>query len=161
MRGYLIAVPKLPKNVKTISETEAMPGEWKALVQNLRRAASQSLEAFLLPADDPRIYSARENLSHVHHSKDGLRRAPTEWARCESRHARARTEEVLGTRRPLTDWQDGGAAPRFPEGGWSDWGTGQTERVLDLMDINFLRSAVNNVDVRKSLTLILLGEVLD
>jgi hypothetical protein len=46
----------------------------------------------------------------------------------------------LGHKRPYTDWRDGGAC-QLPDYAWNDWGNSQTERVLDLIDIDYLREA--------------------
>ena len=70
-------------------------------------------------------------------------RAGTDWARCESRHQRARLEEGLGARRPFTNWEGGCTMPDYA---WNDWGKAQTDRVLDLMDIDYLRLAQADTD---------------
>ena len=67
-------------------------------------------------------------------------RKVVDWGRCITRHERARTEENLGNKRPLTRWVSQGHAT-LPDFSWHDWGASQVERVLDLMDINFLRGA--------------------
>lgn len=136
----LIAVPK---------QHSELPKKWEQVLISLRRSASVSLEAFLLPTDDPRIQRAREELGKQSLSKDGSKRAPTDWGKCESRHHRARDEEILGQKRPLTDWQEAGSPPMLPDGGWNDWAAAQTERVLDLMDISVLRKAITGIDIRK------------
>ncbi|KAM0792935.1 hypothetical protein ACM66B_002694 [Microbotryomycetes sp. NB124-2] len=138
-RGYLLAVPK-----------EAGLGvvdKWSEQVRNLARPASVPLEAFLLSTDDPRIHRARQELAVDRQNKDGTKRATVDWIRCESRHAQARDQEMLGLGRPLTAWQDNGGAPTMPDGAWNDWASVQTERVLDLMDISFLRLALKGTDV--------------
>lgn len=125
-----------------VTKTPAdLPERWESYVTGMTRPASVSLEAFLLHGDDARLHRARGDLSFAQELADGGKRAPTEWARCQSRHSRARKEEALGNRRPLTDWQDGGSAPKIRGGGWDVWAATQTERVLDLMDISALRSA--------------------
>lgn len=139
-----MAVPKTKEN-------RHLAVAWRARIIDLRRQASVPLEYFLLPADDPRIQRAREDLSTVKQTKDGAKRAPTDWIKCESRHARARDEEHLGAGRPLTSWLPGGAAPVMPAGAWTEWGAVQTERVLDLMDVSVLRCAMENVDVGEQL----------
>jgi hypothetical protein len=90
-----------------------MPEHWKDMIKQLYRPASSTLDAFLLPTDDPRIHQAREKL--VKESFGGLdrRTGRTDWGRCESRHQRARLEEELGGKRPLTGWDEGNQA--FPE----------------------------------------------
>eukprot|EP00959_Pyramimonas_sp_CCMP1952_P027663 580701-Pyramimonas_sp.AAC.1 len=45
----------------------------------------------------------------------------TDWGRCESRHQRARAEEALGAKRPLTGWEEGGKC-KLPDFAWHDWG---------------------------------------
>lgn len=111
------------------------------------RPASSPAEAFLLHSDDPRIHRARQELSHQRISADGKKRDTVDWGRCEVRHSVARQKEKLGQRRPLTDWQDNGGKPTLPDGAWQDWAEAQTERVLDLMDISYLRQAKLGVDI--------------
>ncbi|KAK4703476.1 hypothetical protein P7C70_g2742, partial [Phenoliferia sp. Uapishka_3] len=135
----LIATPK--------SSGPGLDQKWKNKMTALRRPASVSLEAFLLPSDDPRITRARAALSTAKLSIDGQKRAPTDWAKCESRHHRSRDEEQLGTKRYLTGWQDGGGPPDPVEGIWPAWTAVQTERVTDLIDISGLRQAQKNVDI--------------
>ncbi|KAF9224022.1 hypothetical protein BS17DRAFT_703902 [Gyrodon lividus] len=137
MRVYLLAVDKQSSN---------MPADWKDWVTSkLKRPASSTLDAFLLPSDDMRIHQAREKLVQDSGSVSDSRAGRIDWTRCESRHARARLEEALGPKRPLTNWEEGGAC-RMPDFAWQDWGVRQVERVWDLMDINLLRSAKIGVD---------------
>ena len=136
LRGYLIALDEKNSN---------KPDKWKELIGQLQRPASSTLDAFLLPSDDPRIHSAREKL--VQESKAALerRREKIDWARCETRHTRARAEEELGNKRPLTSWSEGGGI-KMHDYMWSDWGSVQVERVWDLMDITLLRRAKLGID---------------
>ena len=97
-RVYLLAV-----NMKR----SGIPSTWKDMVINLKRPASTTLDHWLLPSDDPRIHHARQKL--VREGFNGLdrRTGRTDWGRCESRHQRARLEEFLGLKRPLTGWEEG------------------------------------------------------
>lgn len=99
-RVYLLAVNQ---------RNSSLPGKWKDSINKLKRPASSTLDAFLLPSDDPRIHQAREKL--VSESFNGVdrRTGRTDWGRCESRHQRARLEEELGLKRPLTGWEEGNA----------------------------------------------------
>ncbi|KAF9815099.1 hypothetical protein IEO21_04796 [Rhodonia placenta] len=135
-RVYLLAVDE---------RGSSLPKEWVQWINKLKRPASSTLDAFLLPSDDPRIHQAREKL--VSESFNGVdrRTGRTDWNRCESRHQRARLEEELGNKRPLTSWDEGGFC-KLPDFAWNDWGIGQVERVWDLMDISLLRSAKKGVD---------------
>ena len=98
-RVYLIAVDeKLSK----------MPDSWKDwLTTKLKRPASASLDLFLLTSDDSRIHEAREKLVRENYNALDRRTGRTDWGRCESRHQRARLEEELGSKRPLTSWEEG------------------------------------------------------
>ncbi|KAJ7224160.1 hypothetical protein GGX14DRAFT_424530 [Mycena pura] len=136
-RVYLIAVD---------SKSSKIPDEWFRLVtQDLKRPASSSLDAFLLPSDDPRIHQARQKLVKESYNALDRRTGRTDWNRCERRHERARSDESLGKKRPLTNWDDGGSCS-LPDYTWADWGVGQVERVWDLMDILYLRSAKKGID---------------
>ncbi|KAJ6619889.1 hypothetical protein B0H10DRAFT_2023863 [Mycena sp. CBHHK59/15] len=136
-RVYLIAVD---------SRKSKIPDQWLRLVtQDLKRPASSTLDAFLLPSDDPRIHQARQKLVKESYNALDRRTGRTDWNRCERRHERARSDEYLGKKRPLTNWDDGGSCS-LPDYSWSDWGVGQVERVWDLMDILYLRSAKKGID---------------
>ncbi|KAI6113021.1 hypothetical protein F5141DRAFT_1195546 [Pisolithus sp. B1] len=136
-RVYLLAVDSRGSNI---------PMEWKNWISTkLKRPASSTLDAFLLPSDDPRIHQARQKLVQDSGGVSESRTGRIDWTRCESRHARARLEEALGPKRPLTNWEEGGGC-RMPDFAWQDWGIRQVERVWDLMDISLLRSAKIGVD---------------
>jgi site-specific DNA-cytosine methylase len=98
-RVYLVAVDR---------KQSSIPEQWKEMVTtDLKRPASATLDAFLLPSDDPRIHQARQKL--VNESANGAerRQGRLDWTKCESRHHRARDEEGLGAKRPLTNWEEG------------------------------------------------------
>jgi site-specific DNA-cytosine methylase len=98
-RGYLVAVNK---------RNSSIPTEWKNWVgDKLKRPASSTLDAFLLPSDDPRIHVSRQKLVKESYNALDRRTGRTDWGRCESRHQRARLEEGLGPKRPLTNWDEG------------------------------------------------------
>ncbi len=139
-RGYLFATPK-----SKTSEQEV--NQWCHILQQLRRPASAPLEAFMLATDDPRIHRTRNTWIEEAQHRDENGARSVDWIRCEGRHERARIEEMLGQKRALTNWQDGGAAPTLPDGSWNFWAMCQTERVTDLIDINFLRNAKKGLDI--------------
>jgi site-specific DNA-cytosine methylase len=97
-RGYLIAVNK---------KGSTIPDKWKSLVADLSRPASSTLDAFLLPTDDPRIHQAREKLAREAYNANDRRTGRTDWAKCQQRHERERANGELGLKRPLTNWEDG------------------------------------------------------
>lgn len=98
-RVYLLAVDQ---------RHSKMTGKWLEMIDSLKRPASTTLDDWLLPSDDPRIHQARQKLVRESYGALDRRTGRTDWGRCESRHHRARTEEALGTKRPLTGWDDGG-----------------------------------------------------
>ena len=131
-RVYLLAVLG--------DDDEGILAQWKEVVKQLERPSSSTLEAFLFDTDDPRVNKGRQDLALPGEKNT---RAETDWGRCQSRHIRARVEEKLGQQRPFTHW-DGGC--QLPDYAWNDWGKAQTDRVLDLMDIDYLRLARDGVD---------------
>ncbi|KAI8904617.1 hypothetical protein DFJ77DRAFT_552162 [Powellomyces hirtus] len=136
-RGYLFAVDK------EVTHDRSYPDTWLNVVRSLTRPASVPVEALLLQEDDPRVQKARDAFVQAAQQPH---RGRTEWVRCESRHKKARDEEHLGTLRPLTEWQDGGVCTLL-QSSWQEWANVQTERVLDLMDISYIRLAIkDNVD---------------
>ncbi|TPX64723.1 hypothetical protein SpCBS45565_g05673 [Spizellomyces sp. 'palustris'] len=132
-RGYLFATAEGPTN---------LPEMWINLVKSMQRPASSPLEAFLLPTDDPRVHQARLDLARASVDR---RAARTDWERCESRHERQRIEEGLGIKRPFSRWEPNSVC-RFPDYAWNDWGTSQSTRVLDSIDILYLKMAVKGID---------------
>jgi hypothetical protein len=114
-------------------------GEWKKCVKSLESPAKGSIESFLFSADDPRLEATRRASSQS--KKRG--RTCADWGRCESRHNNYRMEECLGNSVPLTSWHTG---CQLPEHSWNDWGKTQPNRVLDLLDIFYLRYASKGMD---------------
>lgn len=106
-RGYMIAVERR----RYRSEGDGMDNiadQWVAGMKNhMPRQASCTLEAFLLPSDDPRIHEGRQRLAMETKQSAERRRKEIDWARCEQRHSLARSSEHLGNKRPLTKWEEG------------------------------------------------------
>lgn len=98
-RVYLMAVDQ---------KRSEIPAKWEDLIKNkLKRQSSSTLDAFLLASDDPRIHQARQKLVQENYNGLDRKTGRTDWGRCESRHQRARLEEGLGAKRPLTSWDEG------------------------------------------------------
>ncbi|KAJ3759789.1 hypothetical protein EV360DRAFT_41171 [Lentinula raphanica] len=135
-RVYLIAVDQ---------KNSPIPQKWKSWVEKLRRPASSTLDSFLLPIDDPRIHQSRQKQAQESQNSLDRRTGRTDWSRCESRHQRARLEEALGLKRPLTSWDEGGFC-KMLSFAWTDWAVVQVERVWDLLDISLLRDAKKGID---------------
>ncbi|KAI8615565.1 hypothetical protein BC830DRAFT_1064253 [Chytriomyces sp. MP71] len=143
-RVYLVAMNR----DEACGYDEDAAEEWIRVFKGISRKASTPLEDYLLATDDPRIHRARQELAKVKvncSDNVGAKSGRTDWSRCESRHAFARLNEELGNKRPLTAWSEGGMS-NYPDFAWNDWGRTQTDRVLDLSDINYLRLARTGVD---------------
>ncbi|KAG0123556.1 hypothetical protein HOY82DRAFT_495139 [Tuber indicum] len=134
-RGYLFAVDKAGSGI---------PNRWIDAMKSLRRPATCTLEAFLLPSDDPRIHQVRMDLAT---KRDGSKKTArsVEWEKCEGRHQKERLQQKLGLKRPMTQWEEGGVC-KMLDFAWQDWGAMQVDRVLDLMDINMLTLAKEGID---------------
>ena len=98
-----------------------------------------------LPDDDPRVYKARMELAGDPRKSGPIKARTVDWDKCEGRHQRERINKKLGDQRPVTQWQEGGVCKTL-DFMWGDWGKKQVERVLDLMDINFLIAVKDGYD---------------
>jgi site-specific DNA-cytosine methylase len=78
--------------VATRGAEPGLPRQIMSQVREMERPASASLEAFLLPHDDPRVMDARRRLANRKAKGDTV----TDWSKCEARHQRCRTDEQVG-----------------------------------------------------------------
>ncbi|TGZ83578.1 hypothetical protein EX30DRAFT_327192 [Ascodesmis nigricans] len=133
-RGYLCAFDTQKPGVAS-----DLPNKWLHFAMSMQRTYTSTFEAFMLPDDDPRVHKAR--LEMAGDGRNGPTKSRTvDWERCEGRHNQDRKENKLGLGRPLTAWEEGGIC-KVLDFMWQDWGTKQVDRVLDLMDINYLKEA--------------------
>lgn len=135
-RGYLCAV-----NVKGSD----IPNKWIDANVKMVRPSTATLESYLLPDDDPRVFKARMELAGDPRKTGPIKARTVDWDKCEGRHQRERINKKLGEQRPVTAWQEGGVCKTL-DFMWQDWGRKQVERVLDLMDINFLLAVRGGYD---------------
>lgn len=136
MRGYLLAIKKGDRIGRPLLR------KWKELLKILERNASGALDDFMLPNDDPRVLRGRASLVAGGNSGKSNK---TEWTKCEGRHLLARSAEDLGDKRPLTGWSDSNPTS-MPGWAWNDWAEAMVHRIHDLLDINTLRLAKQDVD---------------
>lgn len=134
-RGYLFAVKK--SGAKPISKRVLK--QWSDTVKKLERPAGGSLDAFMLPNDDPRVIKGRDRLSATDSADQS-----TPWTKCQSRHHFARANEELGEKHPLTGSNEGNT--RMPPFAWNEWTSRQVLRIHDLLDIDTLRCAKEGID---------------
>lgn len=148
-RGYLFAIRRQSTsstNSENSDKIDSRLEKWKALVGQMKRPASATLDAFVLPNDDPRVLRARARLTAESCMGDGSTRAGrTDWTKCETRHLAARSVEELGDQRPLTGWSESGQT-LMPGCCWNEWVGAQVNRIHDVIEINMLRMAVDGAD---------------
>ena len=138
-RGYMLCVDR-----KKLKSDGQVTQHWMNLMALFRRPASSSIEAFMLHEDDPRVHRGRAEL--VKGSR-GDENGPREvdWTKCQGRHQDYRADLCLGSKRPLTGWEDNGSCT-MPDYAWGDWGIQQVERIWDTFEISFLRNARRGFD---------------
>ncbi|CAG7850002.1 SubName: Full=Uncharacterized protein {ECO:0000313/EMBL:CCA72586.1} [Serendipita indica DSM 11827] len=161
-RVYMIAIEARRIKAKATNvSVDDLVEEWvEGMKSHMQRPASCTLDAFLLPNDDPRIHEGRQRLAIETKTSANRRRKEVDWARCEQRHTRARAEEALGNKRPLTRWEEGGGF-NFLDYIWEDWCADAVPRVKDLMDISHLRAAKLGVDTSYKTTVWNLSQNVD
>ncbi|KAI9808767.1 MAG: hypothetical protein M1825_003920 [Sarcosagium campestre] len=139
-RGYMLCIDRK----KLGNASSSTMTRWKELMTKFKRPASAPIEAFLLSEDDPRVHRAREELAKGVLGDD---KAPREvdWTKCQGRHLDYRSDLYLGSRRPMTAWEDNGSC-KMPDYAWNDWGTAQVERIWDTLEISLLRNARRGFD---------------
>lgn len=107
-RGYLVAIEAQRTEEEGDVDIEDLVEKWAdGMKSYMQRPASCTLDAFMLPSDDPRIHEGRQRLALETKTSASRRRKEVDWARCEQRHTRCRADEKLGNKRPLTKWDEG------------------------------------------------------
>ena len=114
--------------------------DWESYMIALERKASVSAEAFLLPENDPRLQRAKDEMSKI-----GKPKQERDWEVCNGRHELYRTNEKLGTSRPILDWTNNGSA-KASSYLWTDWTMSQVERIWDSIEVSYLRNAAKGFD---------------
>ncbi|KAF1931765.1 uncharacterized protein M421DRAFT_90003 [Didymella exigua CBS 183.55] len=127
-RMYMIAINRRLYG-KKVGEAAA---NWTSTMQKLQRQCSSPYEAFL--TDLP--------VSVIDHST--LSSEP-EWSLCKLRYDQIRSEQKLGTRRPITQWSENGTLhpPDYANRKWYD---SQSSRVYDAIDVAHLLAAQDGYD---------------
>ncbi|KAI9883354.1 MAG: hypothetical protein M1823_004888 [Watsoniomyces obsoletus] len=138
-RGYMLCI-----NRETTKKADELIDNWQKLMAKFQRPASSSIEAFMLDEDDPRVHRGRQEMARSANDED---RGPREvdWTKCQGRHQDYRADLFLGSKRPMTGWEDNGSC-KMPDYAWADWGLKQVERIWDTLEISLLRNARRGFD---------------
>jgi site-specific DNA-cytosine methylase len=147
-RGYMLCINNASYLNPVGGELQAksVVSNWKTLMKKFERRASCSVEAFLLDEGDPRLIRGKEELS----LKGGRAPHSTGWANCHGRHQDYRAALLLGQKRPITKWEDGGSC-KATDQMWQSWILRQVERVWDAVDICYLRNLLRGFDLQYKL----------
>ncbi|KAF3010718.1 hypothetical protein E8E13_006591 [Curvularia kusanoi] len=127
-RMYMIAINRevYGKNASNIV------AEWQSTMEALRRQCSSPFEDFLteLPA------------TLVTHS---TMQSESDWSLCKLRYDQIRSDQGLGTRRPITKWSESGTL-HPPDHANRKWYKSQSSRVYDAIDVAHLQAAKEGYD---------------
>ena len=137
-RRYMLCLDR--RRFSSIESADKAAQDWKRHMVALERKASVSVEAFLLPEDDPRLQRAKDEMSKTWKGKREVN-----WEICRARYDAYRDEMKLGISRTILNWVNDGAA-KAPSYMWTDWTAAQVERVWDTVEICHLRSASRGYD---------------
>lgn len=137
-RRYMICLDR--RRYPSIEAADHAVQEWKSYMVALEQKASVTVEAFLLPDDDPRLQRAKDEMSKIRKP-----RKSTNWNLCNGRHELYRSKFKLGTGRPILNWTNDGAAKPCSYI-WTEYILSQVERVWDSIEISFLRNARKGMD---------------
>jgi len=131
-RGYMVCMNRL-----RIPNADKRIHRWSELMGKLRRPASSSVEAFLLPPEDPRLLRAKGEMQRD--SRATNKTTEVAWLLSRVRHEKYREMFHLGTGRPLTNWVEKGSC-QPPDWMEYTWAKAQVERIQDTLEINSLRN---------------------
>ena len=138
VRGYMVCI--LTESYPDEEELSAALESFPTLIKELKRPPSVPIEAMLLPFDDPRLEGLSREEAGV------TKRAATPWEKCKLGHQDYSVVMQLGTKRPLTHWNQNGSKV-LPD--YYKPTSGLTDRVLDSLDICHKRNfVVKGVDDR-------------
>ena len=138
IRRYMICLDRLRFPSPSLADDAVR--QWKTHMKSLERKASAPVEAFLLSEDDPRLQYAKDEMA-----KTGKLRRETDWEVCQGRHEDYRSKEELGTSRSILNWTNDGSAKACSYL-WTDWVLSQVERIMDTIEISYLRNAAKGID---------------
>lgn len=127
-RMYMVAIERFlfGENV------DGAVAQWKHTMRKLQRQCSSPFDAFI----------ANDNSDQYEYSS--LASEP-HWARCKLRYDQIRSEQRLGTRRPVTRWSENGTV-RPPDFANRKFYLSQSSRVYDCIDVAHLQGVQKGFD---------------
>ena len=135
-RGYMFAINRAYAK-KIGFDTKKGRQTWIDCMDGFQHRASAPYTSFIYSEGDQRLEEQRKLI-------EGSIQPPSrsqDWANCRNRYATRRSQWKIGFERPFTMWQENGSAS-LPDSGWQKWGKNQRERVMDTIDIDLLKFAI-------------------
>ncbi|EXJ95206.1 hypothetical protein A1O1_00325 [Capronia coronata CBS 617.96] len=132
VRGYCLLINK--KHALNVGlDLKEARREFVRCMARFQRRASSPYSDFILKEDDVRLALAKTNPYDFN-----TREKMVNWTACRKRHLAMRAQLKLGMSTPYTRRQNN-AQCKLDDHAWQRWVLGQTERVIDTLDINQLR----------------------
>nr|KAK5436053.1 hypothetical protein LTR18_009632 [Exophiala xenobiotica] len=109
--------------------------DWAWYMAFFQYRASSPYTEFMLSESDPRLlFEKKKNYSLAKSV------STAGWVACRKRHNAVRINSHLGNRTPYSQMLDNPPC-RLDDAAWQEWAIGQSARVVELLDINYLRYA--------------------
>ncbi len=109
--------------------------DWTSYMAFFQHRASSPYTQFMLSESDPRLlFEKKKNYSLTKSASSNG------WVACRKRHNILRRNNHLGNRTPYTLMIDHPPC-RLDDAAWQEWALGQSPRVVELLDLNYLRYA--------------------
>ncbi|KAK5205647.1 hypothetical protein LTR41_008715 [Exophiala xenobiotica] len=109
--------------------------DWAWYMAFFQYRASSPYTEFMLSESDPRLlFEKKKNYSLAKSV------STTGWVACRKRHNTVRINGRLGNHTPYSQMIDNPPC-RLDDAAWQEWAIGQSARVVELLDINYLRYA--------------------
>ncbi|KAH8704773.1 putative SNF2 family helicase [Talaromyces proteolyticus] len=130
-RGYALCI-----QMSLVGNEKQLLDEWASMFMSFKRRASSPFTDFIEPDDD---VIEKRKLERIRRPEP---KTSANWSLYKIRHADVRRDTTFGNGKPITHWQDGG---KCQPATWMDrpWFFSQVERVWDTIDVNHLRTLVN------------------
>lgn len=132
-RGYMIGIRREAISDRHVElDADTAVRVWFQVLEKLQRRASSPFTEFIFPDDDEQLERYNSVVTRA-----SVQRVP--WDKCKAECLSYRSCNLLGFKKPVTDWENNGSC-HVPDFCDSSWYTQQVERIWETVEINHLRS---------------------
>jgi site-specific DNA-cytosine methylase len=135
-RTYMLAVDS-----RICPEPKNILNQWQRLMSDFKRKASSPMDDFLLKNTDQLLINGLDQLTRGNKQ----RMKEIEWPRDKAIHRQYQNDLHLGSKRPITQWQEGGSIKVSPAI-FGPWLKGRPDREKDVIDISYKRGVRRGYD---------------